>query len=173
MLEKLEQRYDAKRLLHCLLDLELTGQQIHTSSPDGETYFLPSGDLFKQNLNQDDFTEVNTLFKDTYVDEVYQDLDELYGICRGRFMWLGPEFRGYSYHYDLTDRIHIPILTNEDSIFIVNDTVLRMPDVGCTYRLKTTLKHTAMNLGKEDRLHFTVCIRGAPDLTNFYKRMMQ
>ena len=173
MLEKLEQRYDSKKLLHCLLDSKLKAQQIHTSSPDGETYELPTGDLFKQKLDQNNFTKVNRLFKNTYVEEVYNDLDNLYGVCRGRFMWLGSEFRGYSYHYDLTDRIHIPIQSNEDAIFLVEDNVLRMSDIGCTYRLKTTLKHTAINLGKEERLHFTVCLRGGSDLTNFYKRMVQ
>ena len=85
---------------------------------NGKRYSFASGDLTQYKLDQNDFTVVNELFKDTYAEEVYNDLNEKYDICRGRYMTLDENFRGYSYHYDTTDRIHIPLTTNEDAIFI-------------------------------------------------------
>jgi len=172
MLTKLEDRYDAYRLLECFLDYG-KHQQVHVSSPDGETYVLESGDLSKLKLEQNDFTQINKAFKGTYVEEVYNDLNEKYDVCRGRFMLLDHTHRGYSYHYDLTDRIHIPLVTNRDAIFLVEDQIYKMQDIGSTYRLHTTHKHTAMNLGKEERIHFTVCVKSSAAMSEYYARMIQ
>lgn len=172
MLTELDNYYDAKKLLQCFYDYG-KHQQVHVSSPDGKTYILESGDLSKSKLEQNDFTVVNEAFRNTYVEEVYNDLNDKYDICRGRFMMLSPEFRGYSYHYDLTDRIHIPLVTNSDSIFLVENKVYTMPITGTTYRLETTNKHTAMNLGNEERVHFTVCVKTNATMMEYYARMMQ
>lgn len=75
-------------------------------------------------------------------------------INRIRFMNMAP-ITCLSYHIDPEEiRYHIPLITNEDAFFIVDDTVQRMPEVGRLYSLRTNVKHTAINGSRnEDRLH--------------------
>ena len=61
--------------------------------------------------------------------------------------------RGYSYHKDASKRLHIPLVTNEDNILLVDDVVHRLDVPGALYEVDTTKKHTALNLGWEDRVH--------------------
>ena len=67
--------------------------------------------------------------------------------------------RAYSYHYDMTQRIHIPLVTDEDCMFIVDDNVYKMPEPGQAYMLDTTKKHTALNLGSNKRVHLVACLK--------------
>lgn len=75
-------------------------------------------------------------------------------INRIRFMSMTP-ISCLSYHKDPDAiRYHIPLITNDDCFFVVEDTVARMPDVGSLYSLQTNVKHTAINGSRtEDRLH--------------------
>lgn len=159
MLTKLEQKFDHKELLKIYNSLSHKHLQVHISSPDGKTYLYENGDLRKYNLNQKDFTKINSFFKGTYVETVYKELDTYYNICRGRFMTLTHENRAYSYHYDMTKRIHIPLITHEDCMFIVDDNLYKMPELGQAYMLDTTKKHTALNLGWDQRIHLVVCLQ--------------
>lgn len=159
MLTKLEQKFDHKELLKIYSSMIKKHSQIHISSPDGKTYWYESGDLRKYKLDQKDFTQVNSFFKGTYVETVYKELDMCYNICRGRFMTLNSDNRAYSYHYDMTKRIHIPLVTHEDCMFIVNDAVYKMTELGQAYMLDTTKKHTALNLGWDRRVHLVVCLK--------------
>ena len=159
MLTKLKQKFDHEKLLKIYNSLTNKHPQVHISSADGKTYLYKSGDLRKYKLDQNSFTQVNNFFKGTYVETVYKELDMCYNICRGRFMTLSPENRAYSYHYDMTKRIHIPLITHEDCMFIVDDNVYKMPDPGQAYMLDTTKKHTALNLGWNKRVHLVVCLK--------------
>lgn len=159
MLTKLEQKYDYKELLKIYDSLIKKHPQIHISSIDGKTYWYESGDLNKYKLDQNDFVKVNTFFKGTYVETVYKELDKCYNICRGRFMTLSPENRAYSYHVDRTKRIHIPLRTNEDCMFIVENNLYKMPEEGQAYMLDTTNRHTALNLSWENRVHLVLCLK--------------
>ena len=159
MLTKLEQKYDYKELLKIYDSLIKKHSQIHISSIDGKTYWYESGDLNKYKLDQNDFVKVNTFFKDTYVETVYKELDECYNICRGRFMTLSPENRAYSYHVDRTKRIHIPLKTDQDCMFIVENNLYKMSEEGQAYMLDTTNRHTALNLSWENRVHLVLCLK--------------
>ena len=59
----------------------------------------------------------------------------------------------YTYHKDYTKRIHIPIITNEKCMFIIDDEVVRFPADGDYYLVDTTKMHTAINASFEDRIH--------------------
>ena len=74
-------------------------------------------------------------------------------------MNLNPDNRAYSYHVDMTKRIHIPLRTNDDCMFMVEDNVYKMPELGQAYMLDTTHKHTALNLSWENRVHAVFCLR--------------
>ena len=74
-------------------------------------------------------------------------------------MTLSPENRAYSYHVDRTKRIHIPLRTNEDCMFIVENNLYKMPEEGQAYMLDTTNRHTALNLSWENRVHLVLCLK--------------
>lgn len=82
---------------------------------------------------------------------------DLLGMFRTRVMVLKPK-RCYTYHRDLTKRIHIPVVTNDKCMFIIDDIVHRYPADGNYYEVDTTLPHTALNGSREDRIHIVGCI---------------
>ena len=59
----------------------------------------------------------------------------------------------YSYHQDYGKRFHIPIITNDNCFFVIDDKIKRYPADGNWYIIDTTLKHTAVNASWKDRIH--------------------
>ncbi len=59
----------------------------------------------------------------------------------------------YSYHQDQGKRFHIPLITNDNCFFVVEDKIVRYPADGNYYIVDTTKKHTAVNASWEDRIH--------------------
>lgn len=71
---------------------------------------------------------------------------------RVRMLILGPR-TNYSLHYDPDSwRVHIPLLTNENSFMIVHGKLWHLP-VGNAYLVKVKDHHCAMNAGNDDRIH--------------------
>ena len=58
----------------------------------------------------------------------------------------------YWAHTDRLDRVHIPLVTNYDNFFVIDDTIHRLP-VGDVYLSKTTSYHTFVNASQEERIH--------------------
>lgn len=82
-------------------------------------------------------------------------LEEL-GMYRSRIMKMKPK-TCYTYHVDPTSRMHIPLKTNENCFFIVEDEVIRLPANGKSYHIDTTKKHTFVNASFEERIHIVGC----------------
>ena len=103
----------------------------------------------RQEYTQHLFPQINKL-----ENQIYDFSGGLISINRIRFMNMTPT-TCLSYHLDPDHiRYHIPLITNEDSFFVVNDTVEKMPEVGRLYSLQTNVKHTAINGSRtENRLH--------------------
>ena len=59
----------------------------------------------------------------------------------------------YTYHKDLSKRIHIPIETNESCFMIIDRQIKNYPADGNYYVVDTTQYHTALNASKKDRIH--------------------
>ena len=59
----------------------------------------------------------------------------------------------YSYHKDQGKRFHIPIITNENCFFIVEDKLIRYSADGNYCIVDTSKKHTAVNAFWKDRIH--------------------
>ena len=83
-------------------------------------------------------------------------LSEL-GMYRTRLMNMKPK-TCYSYHWDPTKRMHIPLITNENNFFVIDDEVSRYPADGSYYLIDTTKKHTFVNASFENRLHIVGCV---------------
>ena len=88
------------------------------------------------------------LFDLPYTNSIISDL----GMFRTRVMLMRP-YQCYSYHRDATPRIHIPLITDEKCMLIVDDKVIRLPADGNYYKIDTTLYHTALNGSNIERIH--------------------
>lgn len=104
-----------------------------------------------------------THFEETDITECYYDIPYINSIIkennlyRTRVMTLRSK-ECYSYHTDPTPRMHIPVTTNNNCMFIVDEEILRMESVGHLYWLDTRLKHLALNGSFEDRIHIVACV---------------
>jgi len=96
---------------------------------------------------------VNKFFKDSYLEEVYNSIKKWYNITRCRFLALDEHRRGYSYHIDPSPRLHIPLATDDNCMFLVDDNIHRLDKLGQLYLVDTTKKHSALNLGWTNRVH--------------------
>lgn len=83
-------------------------------------------------------------------------IDE-FGMVRTRVMRMRPQ-TCYTYHKDHTKRLHIPLITNENCMFIIEDEIYRYPADGNYYIVDTTKKHTALNASFEERIHIVGCL---------------
>ena len=95
---------------------------------------------------EEDF--IHPLFDLPYTNSVVEEL----GMCRTRVMRMHYK-TCYSYHWDLTERIHIPLITNDNCFFVVDDEVIRLPADGNHYLIDTRKKHTFVNASFEERIH--------------------
>lgn len=159
VLQKLNLQYDVTEVIDIYRDLKLSRFQTYISSPDGQTYNIDAMQFRLGKVQESDCCVVNGLFRGTVIEQIYHDLDRAYGVCRARILMMDPARRAYSYHVDFTPRLHIPIQTDDDCMFIVDDVVYRMPEVGHVYYLNTTLKHTALNLGRNERIHLVFSLK--------------
>ena len=98
-----------------------------------------------------DFTEFN--FDLPYINHIIEDLN----MCRTRVMRMSKK-SCYSYHYDKTKRIHIPLVTNKNCFMVIEDEVFRYPADGNYYIVDTTKMHTFVNASFEERIHIVGCI---------------
>jgi len=88
-----------------------------------------------------------------YTNKIIKDLR----IVRTRVMRMKPK-TCYTYHRDWTKRLHIPLITNENCMFIIDDEVKRYPADGNYYIVDTTKMHTAINASFEERIHIVGCL---------------
>lgn len=104
-------------------------------------------------LQEKDFTELNSELKGTYLEEVHNILSDHYSFGRMRLMKLTGR-KCMSLHVDGEKRIHVPIITNENCLMIVDNEVCHLPADGNAYLVDTTKVHTALNSNQNfDRIH--------------------
>lgn len=119
-----------------------------------------TGSIFDYNpATEWDWDHINPMFQNTYLEEVYNSLSNNYRLGRARFMRMDKSNRALSYHYDEGIRLHIPIITNPHSWFILqNQTLYHMAEVGRLYILDANQYHSALNLSRENlpRVHIVI-----------------
>ncbi len=93
------------------------------------------------------------LFDMTYVNELLSSLN----MYRTRLMNMSGK-TCYTYHQDYTRRVHIPLITNENCFFVIDDEVIRYPADGSVYIADTRRMHTFVNASTQNRLHLVGCI---------------
>ena len=139
---------DIERILLELESLPNYEDQISLQGVDGiSSPFYGVGKTIKLNHAETEF--VVPLFSQlVYINSILEDLK----MYRTRVIKMKPK-TCYTYHKDYTKRIHIPIITNEKCMFIIDDEVVRFPADGDYYLVDTTKMHTAINASFEDRIH--------------------
>ena len=106
-----------------------------------------------QFLNTKEYIVLNKMLKGSYLEEVHDIMANYHDFGRMRLMKLKGR-QCMSLHVDLEKRIHIPIITNENCLMIVDDEVFHMPAEGNAYLVNTKKRHTALNSNKDfERIH--------------------
>lgn len=134
----------------------------HSSDP----YYEGAGSLYdfdraQFNFQEEEFHVFHETWRGSYLHDVYVQLREAvpYNLGRIRLMNLRP-VSCLSLHADPTIRLHIPVETNENNLFIFRDQVpFHMPADGSVYLVDTRHQHTVVNGDKKlSRIHFVAAL---------------
>lgn len=100
---------------------------------------------------------INHHFKGGYMEEVRSILREKYVLGRIRLMRIDPK-TNYSFHVDMTPRLHIPLVTNNQSFLLCGGRKLHLPLSPNPYIINTRLIHNAINGHTSDPRYHLVCV---------------
>lgn len=138
------------------------GQTEWTSNDLSGRYWLRSNETYDEEPREDlvpeiDFSEFNPKFKGTYFEYVHQELSKRFPIGRTRVLSKGL-YNCNSWHRDPEPRIHVPVVSNPGSLFIVNHHATHLPADGSAYFTDTRGYHTALNGGESRRVHIVAAL---------------
>ncbi|MEW2912821.1 hypothetical protein [Leisingera sp. JC11] len=138
------------------------GQSGWTANDLSGRYWLRADERYVEEPREDlvpevDFSEFNPKFAGTYFEHVHQELAKRFPIGRTRVLSKGL-YNCNSWHRDPEPRLHIPVLSNPGSLFIVNHHVTHLPADGSVYFTDTRGYHTALNGGETRRVHIVAAL---------------
>lgn len=108
-------------------------------------------------VDESAYTETVPQFVGTYIEEVTMLLRSIAAI--GRVRILGKDrFNCNSWHRDPEPRLHIPIVANPGSLFVVNNHATHLPADGSIYFTDTRAYHTALNGGEASRVSMVAAL---------------
>ena len=142
------------------------GQTEWTENDLSGRYWLRGDDRYVEEAREDlvpeiDFSDFNPEFAGTYFEHVHDELTRRFPIGRMRVLSKGL-YNCNSWHRDTEPRLHIPILTNPGSLFVVNHHVTHLPADGSVYFTDTRGYHTALNGGDTHRVHIVAALAYPP-----------
>jgi len=109
------------------------------------------------------FSEFVPKYEGSYFETVHRALTERFHIGRMRVLSKGL-YNCNSWHRDPEPRLHIPIVSNPGSLFIVNNHCTHLPADGSVYFTDTRGYHTALNGGWYERVHIVAALPIATNL---------
>ncbi len=138
------------------------GVEVETANDLSGLFYTRVDDSLKEvqreeRVDEFAFTEFVPKFAETYLHEVWQTLREVAPIGRMRLLSKGL-YNCNSWHRDPEPRLHIPIISNPGSLFIVNHHVTHLPADGSVYFTDTRGYHTALNGGESRRVHIVAAL---------------
>lgn len=138
------------------------GQTEWTTNDLSGRYWLRADDRYTEEPREDlvpeiNFSEFNPKFAGTYFEHVHAELTKRFPIGRTRILSKGL-YNCNSWHRDPEPRLHIPIITNPGSLFVVNHHVTHLPADGSVYFTDTRAYHTALNGGETQRVHIVAAL---------------
>jgi len=108
-------------------------------------------------INEESYSEFIKEYENTYFKEVYDALSSKYKLGRVRILLKQPRST-LSWHRDPEPRLHIPIITNQGCIMVIDKVAQHMPADGSVWITNNTKYHNAFNGGEEDRIHLVACV---------------
>lgn len=138
------------------------GQTEWTANDLSGRYWLRADGRYVEEPREDlvpevEFSEFNPRFAGTYFEHVHEELANRFPIGRTRVLSKGL-YNCNSWHRDPEPRLHIPVLSNPGSLFIVNHHVTHLPADGSVYFTDTRGYHTALNGGETRRVHIVAAL---------------
>ncbi len=138
------------------------GQTEWTENDLSGRYWLRPDDRYTEEPREEmvaevDFSEFNPEFRGTYFEHVHEQLAKRFPIGRTRVLFKGL-YNCNSWHRDPEPRLHIPIISNPGSLFVVNHHVTHLPADGSVYFTDTRGYHTALNGGESSRVHLVAAL---------------
>ena len=138
------------------------GQTEWTSNDLSGRYWLRADERYVEEPREDlvgeaQFSEFNPQFAGTYFEEVHRELTKRFPIGRMRVLSKGL-YNCNSWHRDPEPRLHIPVITNPGSLFVVNHHATHLPADGSVYFTDTRGYHTALNGGDNHRVHIVAAL---------------
>lgn len=101
------------------------------------------------------FTHFNDYYKDSYIHELYLEMQEVLkiGILRFRAMYMMPAC-SLTMHHDNEARAHVALKTDEDNFFVVNrKEIYHLPADNKVRVMDTRHTHTFVNASVDTRIH--------------------
>lgn len=138
------------------------GQTEVTANDLSGRYWLRADDRYVEEPREDlvdeaAFSEFDPQFAGTYFEHVHAELSRRFTIGRMRVLSKS-SYNCNSWHRDPEPRLHIPIITNPGSLFVVNHHVTHLPADGSVYFCDTRGYHTALNGGETRRVHIVAAL---------------
>ena len=138
------------------------GVEVPTANDLSGLYWLRADDRYQEEpreeaVNEAAFTELVPTFVGTYFEHVHQELTARFPIGRMRLLWKDL-YNCNSWHRDPEPRIHVPIVSNPGSLFVVNNHCTHLPADGSVYFTDTRGYHTALNGGLVERVHLVATV---------------
>jgi len=138
------------------------GVEVETANDLSGLFYTRVDDTYKEVQREElvdefAFSEFVPLFEDTYFKEVWESLKDIADIGRMRVLSKGL-YNCNSWHRDPEPRLHIPIISNPGSLFVVNHHVTHLPADGSVYFTDTRGYHTALNGGESNRVHIVAAL---------------
>ncbi len=133
----------------------------HESDLSGR-YWLRADERYVEEAREDPvdeaaFSEFMPQFAGTYFEFVHSELAKRFSIGRMRVLSKGL-YNCNSWHRDPEPRLHIPVVSNPGSLFVVNHHVTHLPADGSVYFTDTRCYHTALNGGERHRVHIVAVL---------------
>lgn len=138
------------------------GVEVPTSNDLSGRYWLRADERYVEEPQEEvvdefAFTELEPALADTYFANVHAELCARFAIGRVRILAKGL-YNCNSWHRDPEPRLHIPIISNPGSLFVVNHHCTHLPADGSVYFTDTRGYHTALNGGLHERVHLVAAL---------------
>ena len=161
-LEKTEFKGDASAGFGAFSLTRRPGVEVETPNDLSGLFFTRVDDTYEEVRREDvvdefKFTELVPAFKGTYFEHIHDELTKRFPIGRMRVLSKGL-YNCNSWHRDPEPRLHIPIITNPGSLFLVNHHATHLPADGSVYFTDTRGYHTALNGGETNRVHIVAAL---------------
>jgi hypothetical protein len=158
--------------------LDTTRQAMYTAHKETQMYQLRFFNYYWDTNNPGYYKDINYFKEENSIKElnqIYEWLEKEYNgkVVRSELVNMFPNSR-IRKHRDRTNmlflcrRIHIPIKTNNETKFIVNEEIENMAE-GYVYEINNSKIHSVYNGSNENRIHLIIDLLPEPFASNVFK----